>query len=144
MADLFEYHHERIQLHSGGKSHWLVRGDVLFENEELRESVLDCWERAVREYATQVGLHYSPRFYGIPEGGICWAKAIAARMQGVYLEKYVGGAFVVDDVCTTGASLGVYEHAPKLVAVLRVATGVPYVPVLASWMTVELDYAKEK
>ena len=143
MAVWLEYYPKRVKLHSGGYSHWLVRGDLLFDDWEARGSVLDCWEKAVSKYAMQTGMRHRPRFYGIPEGGTLWAKAITVRTKGVYLEKYAGGAFVVDDVCTTGASLEPYQYTPKLVAVIRVHEGGEYVPVLASWMTIELDYVKE-
>ena len=121
MTDWLEYHEKPVTLHSGGTSHWLVRGDILFANTHLREKVLDRWEYIVDLHRFQQQNLLVPLFYGIPTGGTCWAKAIAERTGGEVILKYKHSLFmfVVDDVMTTGASFAPFEHDIKLVVVKR-------------------------
>ncbi len=114
------YHQEAIQLHSGGWSHFEVRGDIMFANEPLRASVLDCWMRAIKWWYTDSA---QPRVYGVPRGGTPWAEALAERLGVEPLSTYqvaddAGPTFIVDDVTTTGKSLKSYPE-PKLVVVRR-------------------------
>lgn len=123
MTNWLEYHEEPVTLHSGGTSHWLVRGDILFANTRLREKVLDRWEYIVDLHRFQQHHLLVPLFYGIPTGGTCWAKAIAKRTGGKMILEYTGTVqpfmFVVDDVMTIGASFAPFEHNIKLVVVKR-------------------------
>ena len=117
------YHEEPITLHSGGKSHWFVDGQRIFDDPHLRESVLACWERAVRHWADTFPRGEHPYFVGIPRGGLCWAKAIAARLDAEWgpIQDAPKGNFVyaVDDICTTGASLRSVPSNWNLVVVAR-------------------------
>src|SRR3990167_98648 len=72
-----EYHKDPVTLHSGGRSHWLVRGDLIFADENLRELVLDCWERTLETW--------SPPFtiVPVPTGGDVWAAALLKRLGGL-------------------------------------------------------------
>lgn len=101
--DWLEYHEEPVTLSSGRKSHWLVRGDIIFADENLRNLVLDVWERCLRHDRNWLVL-------GVPRGGIPWAKALADRTNGTYIEPNdevpdEGPVAIVDDVLTTGNSL---------------------------------------
>lgn len=107
-----EHHMEAVTLHSGGKSHWLVRGDLMFADEHIREMVLDFWVRCLK--------NVKPRYVlGIPGGGVPWAKALADRVEDLtYVEPdgevpEYGEVVVVDDVATTGNSL--QEFRPDIV-----------------------------
>ena len=101
-----EYHDEPVTLHSGGQSHWLVRGDLIFADVRLRETVLDYWEY-------EIAAHRRPYFFwAIPTGGSCWAEAISERVRAHWNNRpgpanIRNGAtiFTVDDVLTTGGSL---------------------------------------
>ena len=61
MNDVLEYHDEPVKLHSGGTSHWLVRGDLIWEDEHLRAAVLDVWQYAVGVHSPSL---VGPSFYG--------------------------------------------------------------------------------
>lgn len=99
--DFIEYHEEPVRLHSGGYSHYLVRGDLMFQDKRLREAVLDFWISK---------LPYRPiTLNSVPSGGTLWAEALGDRIdtlrhQGHWPEQVVCSV-VVDDVVTTGASL---------------------------------------
>ncbi len=146
MGDWLEYHEEPVKLHSGGLSHWLVRGDLLFADEHIREMVLDGWQRAMLIHTP--GLK-RPWIYGIPNGGTSWAKALAERWgveprseyesPAKYIIEEDGGVtFIVDDVATTGASLDPFDE-PKLVVVRRGS-----VRVTARWTDMELPVEEEE
>src|SRR3990172_7616643 len=94
LQHLLEYHDEPVTLHSGGKSHWLVRGDLLFADEQLRGLVLDYWMKVLRAW--------SPPFeiVSVPTGGDVWAAALVERVAA--LESQNPGMMpyrvLVDDV----------------------------------------------
>lgn len=102
-----EYHEKPVTLHSGGTSHWLVRGELMFEDERLRESVLSFWVEYLK--------HWQPRVHvvGIPTGGTPWAEALKERVE---LDEIDGPVVLVDDVVTTGKSMK--EAAPKFRTVI--------------------------
>ncbi len=119
MTDWLEYHEEPVTLHSGGKSHWLVRGDLIFDS-PLRDVVLDWW-------IERVGAH-SPASHviGVPRGGMPWAKALAERLGltwGTDDDAPYPPAppfWVVDDVVTSGQSiLAIPDAAWRLAVVDR-------------------------
>lgn len=122
-ANWLIYHDEPIKLHSGQLSHWLVAGDAIFDDLELRTEVLRSWQASLA--AAGYLDHPDPRrplyFTGIPRGGVQWAKAIAEVVRGgVYVEKPLKHpCVVVDDVMTTGASFRPYGLTPRLVVVDR-------------------------
>lgn len=149
-----EYHEEPVTLHSGGRSHWLVRGDLIFADEKLRELVLDCWQ-----YALEVGgwAKTPMRVYGIPRGGSPWAEALSKRMDARLLteveieavqqaEKTTEAVIppiptiLVDDVVTTGTSLNQIGIAgPRLAVVCRAA----YIPITAAWAKICLPLLED-
>ena len=131
-----EYHEEPVRLHSGGKSHWLVRGDHIFANERLRQEVLRWWGYYV------MGFRKPYFFWAIPTGGSQWAEAIAEYAGGSWANRpgpvnIRNGStiFTVDDVLTTGASLGGGQH--PLVVVDRRGR-VESLPRVCSWATIYL------
>ncbi len=139
MTDWLEYHEKPVTLHSGATSHWLVRGDLLFNDERVRQAVLDVWWYAIFVHSPIVT---KPRIFGIPTGGTPWAKALADHMPGgaVLLDKYVQSAeptFLVDDVVTTGSSFDAYPMEPRLVVVRRTSK-YPTALVTAKWMQIHL------
>ncbi len=141
--DWLEYHEEPVTLHSGAMSHWLVRGDLLFENEHIRKTVLNCWAFAMRVCFPDIA---TPRIFGIPRGGTPWAEALAMIVEGaVLLHEYEDNepTFLVDDVCTTGASFDEYPLGPRLVVVRRTQK-YSTVQVTARWMDVQLPIEKEE
>ena len=96
MIDWLEYHHEPVQLHSGDWSHWLVRGDIAFQDEHVREAVLDYWVKVLAAWDEPFNI------IGIPTGGTPWADALRER---VATDEKTWFRVAVDDVVTTGASL---------------------------------------
>jgi orotate phosphoribosyltransferase len=138
MVGWLEYRIEPVTLHSGGKSHWLVRGDLIFEDKCLREAVLTHWEVYVRQ--TRRPYH----FISIPTGGDCWAEAIAARTGGewsiLHAVRHVRNQateFAVDDVMTTGGSLRAAPGKMRLVVVDRMQREM-FVPNVVAWATMYL------
>ena len=127
MTDWLEYHVEPVTLHSGQKSHWLVRADLIYLDINLREEVLKYWQQALD------GDHW---FYGIPDGGVPWALAIAERVGGEYSDEYEPGMVIVDDVTTTGASISIGVDSKHLVVVSRNAF-LP--PNTTAWCTMSLS-----
>lgn len=137
-----EYHDEPVKLHSGGRSHWLVRGDLIFADERLREAVLALWERCLRHAGGGSWL-----VLGVPRGGVPWAKALAERIGGTYCEPDAevpeeGEAVVVDDVLTTGGSLeGFRPDIPVRVSLVVVERGRARAG--GAWMRVSLPLLPE-
>ncbi len=143
--DWLEYHEEPVTLHSGATSHWLVRGDLLFADEHIREIVLNCWAFAISLHSP--GLR-DPCIFGIPRGGTPWAEALAKRLPDArLLDNYTttphDPVFLVDDVCTTGESFEAYPLGPRLVVVRRTQR-YSTVQVTARWMDVQLPIEKEE
>ena len=129
-SKLIEYHEEPVTLHSGGRSHYLVRADLIFEDEELRESILRCW----RYLLPSTGLD----ILAVPEGGIRWAEAYRDELVSQDIQVYrldldivhllspskSVPLVVLDDVTTTGASLlSVPAATHRLVVVDRRVPG---------------------
>jgi orotate phosphoribosyltransferase len=142
-----EYHKEPVTLHSGDKSRWLVRADLIYEDEELREAVLRHWVH-------WLGYHAGYReFLGITNGGVVWAHAIAECMNGKCYELDVpqlvlyghllrSGArdstaqhplVVVDDVTTTGKCLSLVPHANDYLVVVDRRLEIPGVNKVGAW-----------
>lgn len=94
-----EYHEEPVTLHSGGKSHWLVRADLIFADEYLRREVLDYWAVVLKGW--------SPPFdiVSIPTGGDVWAEALKERVGNFVRGAATTYRVLVDDVVTTGKSM---------------------------------------
>lgn len=138
MPDWLEYHKEPVTLHSGGKSHWLVRGDKMFADERVRKAVLYYWEESVRSYRRPY------HFVSIPTGGDRWAEAIAERLSGEWSQlnavrhvRHHATMFTVDDVLTTGASLSAIGSRMQLVVVDRMQRE-RHVPNVIAWATMHL------
>ena len=115
--DWLEYHEEPVTLHSGATSHWLVRGDLMFLNEPLRNLILDFW---IDEIVATFGKAHS---IGIPKGGTVWADALAERLGltsgGPDDTPYPSSLlWVVDDVVTTGKSIMSVASASHRLAVV--------------------------
>lgn len=144
--DWLQYHEEPVILSSGLRSHWMMRGDLIFQDEKLREIVLGVWERALRHYPRPLN------FIGVPTGGIPWAEAIAERTQGfplksvneaIQIEKerkgdglLPGSNIIVEDVITTGGNVMklLVQTAPlEMVATICVVARTPGIPTLISW-----------
>lgn len=130
-------------LHSGGRSHWFVDGGAIFADEHLRECVLDCWEREIRRIFPAAKKFC---FLGIPRGGIPWAEAIAHRMGQVWYSashpfiprEIVGVIIVVDDVFTTGASIGQVKDAKWALVVVARVPAWKYLPQMTIWVKIDL------
>jgi orotate phosphoribosyltransferase len=138
-----EYHEEPVTLHSGGRSHWLVRGDQIFYDEKLREAVLDCWSHYIRQYRPPYF------FWAIPTGGSFWAEAIAERFGCSWANRpgpsqipNNATTFTVDDVLTTGSSLSDHGSTAALVVVDRDQREM-YVPHVVSWAKIHLPILVE-
>ena len=139
MNDWLEYHEKPVKLHSGATSHWLIDGQALFDDPNVRRAVLDVWANAMWACFPDIRTFH---IFGIPRGGTPWAEALAHRVAGfVYLEyaaaQEEGQVFLVDDVVTTGASFDEYPLGPRLVVVRRTSK-CPTVQVTARWMDVHL------
>ena len=104
----------------------MVRGDLIYKDERVRELVLDCWMHCIGVYSPEYAVfspNLKPRIYGVPTGGTLLAEALAHRFQTEPLLTYAvakdaGPTFIVDDVATTGESLIPYPE-PRLVVVRR-------------------------
>lgn len=128
-----EYHEEPVTLHSGDRSHWLVRGDLMFADERLREAVLAFWEPIVRLWSPPVEI------ISIPTGGDAWADALRARlgdwcMAGTEMPYRI----VVDDVVTTGGSIFADGRAHMRLAVVDRRTRREG-PAVSVWATMRLS-----
>jgi len=131
-----------VVLHSGSESHWFVNCESIFADKKVRELVLDCWERELRRIFPGHKLFH---FIGVPRGGIPWAKAIATKMGGTFALlgepgiSIAGSAIIaVDDVLTTGASIGeVKDTRWALVVVARVPPGI-VVSATSAWAKIDL------
>ncbi|MGH6690255.1 MAG: hypothetical protein ACREF4_06215 [Gammaproteobacteria bacterium] len=137
-----EYHIEPVTLHSGARSHWLVRSDLIFADEELREAVLQRWRQLLPGDADLVA---------VPTGGVVWAEAFCERFSSCDYKLYPftpavahplwpgGGRLfaVVDDVATTGASLGQLPHAQRRLVVVDRTLEAPEKEIL-SWARIPL------
>ena len=131
LMNWLQYHDPAVTLHSGGESHWLVRGDLIFADAGLRALVMTCWEEALL-FRIKAELEVPPfSFYGVPRGGTAWAEAIADHMGGRWLEKFEPGCILVDDVATTGSSMDLYgePEGTRLAVVARNSK----VQVTAAW-----------
>lgn len=141
------HHDPPLTLHSGGKSSWLIDGEVIFRDERLRELVLDCWERELRRiFPATKRFHFA----GIPEGGLAWAAAIRDRFYGstrgssTHLHVPPGHTLIaVDDVLTTGASIKEVKDAKwALVVVARVPSG-EHLFNTTAWAKIDLPLLEE-
>jgi len=134
--DWLIYHEEPITLHSGGKSHWFVDGQRIFNDPHLRESVLACWERYIFYPALT-------HLIAIPRGGISWAKAFADRIGATWglPDDVIPGnpryVYAVDDVMTTGASLKSVKCNGSFVVIAR--RGVFFKPEMIAWAWIDLE-----
>ena len=122
MADIpfLRFSEEPFTLHSGRQSHFLIDAGLLFACEPLRQMVLDCWLSECQSLKQ----HERVQVYGIPTGGVQWAAALAARIGAkLCLERQnldlVYPVIAVDDVVTTGASLGAIPATKRLAVVDR-------------------------
>ena len=105
----------------------------MFNDRHIRESVLDYWAGLVGEEPY--------RFVAIPTGGLAWAKAIAERTVNPWgtpeaLPQGDAPIVVVDDVVTTGISLGIIPYEFALVVVSR---GQYPFPRVLSWASFHLE-----
>ena len=130
-----EHHKEPVTLHSGQLTHWLVRGDLLFEYEDLREEILDTWERAVRFRLNAAKDDHGWEIIGVPRGGLVWADALRERL-GDPGELINPMRIIVDDVCTTGGSLA--EYAPYNIACVAVKRIEVTLLDVVAWATIPL------
>jgi orotate phosphoribosyltransferase len=127
-----QYQDTPFLLHSGDRSHWLIDSDQIFNDEELRESVLLSWQ-------AEIPISGSYEIVAIPRGGVPWAMAFAERCRpstvfvldhpemGALLaaSKEHKDLIVIDDVVTTGASLNLVPRAHhRLVVVDRSLSGI--------------------
>lgn len=135
--DWLEYHEEPVQLHSGGWSHWLVRGDLMFANEPLREAVLSYWLDILRSWKPPL------RILSIPTGGDRWANALKECIEPLVSDE-TPFMVVVDDVVTTGASMDAAVAHLHLAVVDRRVGGTRLQPHVAAWATLQLPVFKEK
>lgn len=137
MSDWLEYHPEPVILHSGGRSHWLVRGDLIFADEHLRKAVLDYWEKTLE--------HWLPPFtvIGIPRGGVPWAAALEDRLIKINGDLISSTPYkiLVDDVVTTGASISDPTAHIRLAVVDRRYKA--YNPMVSSWARIYLPLEEE-
>ncbi len=151
--DWIEYHEKPVTLHSGEDCHWLVRADLIFDDEELREAVL-------RKWTTKLGNSGGYReFIGIARGGIPWAHAIADRLNGRCYDMTIAELtlyghllhahetrhplVVVDDVVTTGKSLGLVPHADAQLVVVSRRLLIPEGSKIHSWAHIPLPLCEK-
>lgn len=133
--DWLEYHEEPVSLHSGGWSHWLVRADLMFEDERIRNAVLECWTELLSGWRT--ALHV----VGIPTGGDKWAEALRASLPNPVGANTI--IVLVDDVVTTGASISQDAHVRLAVVDRRVDYKSFMNPPVFSWATMRLPICYE-
>lgn len=135
--DWLEYHEEPVTLHSGGKSHWLVRGDLIFADPKLCEAVLGYWIDVLKTW--------SPPFeiVPVPRGGNIWAEILQAelatqdRMRPLR-EGDTPYRVIVDDVVTTGASIADPKAHIRLVVVDRRTPESTFDPYVNAWARITL------
>jgi len=127
-----EYHEEPVTLHSSGKSHWLVRGDLIFQDMHLRAEVLDYWLVVLRGWRPPFEI------LSVPTGGDSWAAALRTIVP-TSEEPVMAYRVVVDDVVTTGASILADPSAHARLAVVDRRIGLQRrYPNVNAWMHVNL------
>lgn len=103
LPEWLEYHEDPITLHSGGRSHWLVRAELLYKDERVRDMILQRLALVVRGYPEPY------IFVPVPTGGNCWAEALANHVGGFVFDSVDASRgssiFAIDDVVTTGQSI---------------------------------------
>lgn len=140
MTFFLKYLEEPVTLAAGDMTHWFIDAREVYRDEHMRESVLDCWERALALYTPKKPWH----FVSVPTGGDDWAHAIATRLGVKWgrpdhdtVERKEGMPVIVEDVITTGGSVNhvkeAYEDLYTTSMLLVVARRHAH-PVTASWI----------
>lgn len=120
-----EYRKEPVTLHSGGRSHWLVRADLMFADEELRTAVVQRWRQLLPGGGADI--------VAVPRGGLVWAEALHGNyaafdvtvnelpvfeLARLVKPRENRALILLDDVVTTGASMLLLPAATHRVAVV--------------------------
>lgn len=108
MTDWLEFHPEKVKLHSGDESHWLINAQKMFDDIHIRTLVLESWGKYARLFKKK-----TVHVVGVPEGGMPWAQALAQHIgaswsrldQSLPTNHKDLSIFLVDDVATTGGSI---------------------------------------
>ena len=130
-------------LAGGDLTHWFVETDPFFNDIKIRDMIVEVW--AKRVLVDVEGTGKEARIWGVPSGGVRWAKALALRLRDRSLlltgdYRDAGKTWVVDDVLTTGSTIkdAGADEEPVLVVVHRVGNKMRIASNVTSWMTVKL------
>ena len=151
--------HEAQQqvLASGRLSNWFVDTDPYFDDIQIRDMIVNMWAYKIMNDMTpeQKGKK-EVRIFGVPTGGVRWAKALWLRLRHSSLllyeyrdKRYAENTYIIDDVLTTGSTikkLGA-NGEPILCVVRRWAPNCKLVIdgiSVTSWMTVNLPIGAEE
>lgn len=141
-----------IVLASGRLSNWFVDTDPFFDDLEVRDIIVDMWAKKIMDDIPQEERGKKEvRIFGVPTGGVRWAKSLWLRLRHSSLllyeyrdKRYAENTYIVDDVLTTGStikSLGA-NGEPVLCVVRRRAPNCDLVlstaQTITSWMDIQI------
>lgn len=135
-----EYHEEPVTLHSGGRSHWLVRGDLIYDDAQMRGMVLDYWMDVLKTWTPPFEI--AP----VPTGGDVWVKALADVWKARFPDEHSTETpyrVIVDDVVTTGISIADPRAHIRLAVVDRRSRDRHLQPFVNAWATMHLPLLSE-
>ncbi len=140
MTGWLEWHNpnddeEPFILHSGGESKFKVDGTALYDDIAVRQAVFECWVAFLKDKRLE-----QFRLCPIPTGGTVWADGFSDFIKLVGYGSATSSPVIVDDVFTTGASVGEMRNRLgwKTPALLVVGQRTVYSPNTCAWMTVQL------
>lgn len=132
-------------LAGGDLTHWFVETDPFFNDIKIRDMIVEVWAKRILNDLNQERNDGEVRIWGVPSGGVRWAKALALRLRDRSLlltgdYRDAAKTWVVDDVLTTGSTIkdAGADEEPVLVVVHRVGNKMRIGHNITAWMTIKL------
>lgn len=142
--------HETVSrvLASGRLSNWFIDTDEFFKDIKIRDMIVEHWAKRILK-DLESDSKKEARIFGVPTGGVGWAKALWFRLGDRSLllheyrdRRYAENTYIVDDVLTTGSTIKELGASgePVLCVVRRLAPNCPMLldSPIRSWMHVQL------
>ncbi len=144
-------------LASGRLSNWFIDTDPFFDDIQTRDMIVDLWAKKImNDIAPDEKGKKEVRIFGVPTGGVRWAKALWLRLRHSSLllyeyrdKRYSENTYIVDDVLTTGSTIRELDAngEPVMCVVRRWAPGCTQLldrGTVTSWMNVQLPIGGSK